>query len=170
MIRAKHSQSGFTLVEVAIAIALLGMGLITLTGLATRLMNDTREEVNRIRASFFAQYIIELKLADRFNNNNNQNKQAPPSSSGSLYQKLSEVQYFDGIENNSELDYLKSWSYSFDIQQITLPFTTSNFEKYHLKITWGNDANQQFELETIKKSKDTAQANDSTSGGDDSGV
>lgn len=152
-----NSESGFTLVEVAIAIALLGLGLMTLTALSVRLMNDTQEEANRIRASFYAQYLLEVFLADRQAGNNNANNDSQNKSTGSLYSKLQEINYFDDLENIDEFKHLENWNYNFDTENITLPFTTSSLDKYKLVVSWGREANQEFSVETIKKSKDTGQ-------------
>ena len=148
-------ESGFTLVEVAVAIALLGLGLMTLTALSVRLMDDTREEINRTKASFFAQYILETTLADRFSQNSSASTSG--GNSGSLLQKLKELKYLEGLGNQADFNYLQSWNYQLTVESITLPLSTSAFEKYLLRIYWGEGANQEFILETIKKAKDLGQ-------------
>ena len=164
----KKQEKGFTLIEVAVAIALLGLGLVTLTALTTRLMNDTQEEVNRSRASLLAQYILEINLSNRFNGgagsgNNSQN--------GELYSKLQELEYFNGLPDSESFNYLKGWEYNLTIEPLSLPLTEAAFEKYIMTISWGKSYGQEFTIETIKKAKDTGQSaepnpQDESGGGD----
>lgn len=163
-----NTENAFTLIEVAIAIAILGIGLMTISSLTTRLMNDTLEEINRTHSSFFGQYILETVLADRFNNeSNNANSQA--SSSGSLYEKLQAMNYFEGI-NSQNLEYTRSWTYDLKVENINLPLEVpATYEKYSLTISWGTLSNQFFHIETIKKSKES-ETPQSQDGGEDEDV
>lgn len=149
----KNTNQGFTLVEVAIAIALLGIGLMTLTAITTRLMNDTQEEINRTRASFYAQYILEITLADRFAQNG-QAAVAQNAGSGSLYEKLSQIRYFEGIDEGAH-SFTKNWTYDLKIENINLELAVpATYEKYALDISWGSGGDQVLHIETIKKAKE----------------
>ena len=159
MMDNKKRQSGFTLIEVAIAIAILGVALMTLTALTTRLMNDTRDEVNRIQASFLGQYILGVKLADRFSSQNNSGNSdaGNANASGNLYQKLQDLDFFTGLDSAESFSYLKSWTYNLKVEPLSLPLTQNQFEKYSIELIWGKGGEANFKMETIKKAKDLGQ-------------
>ena len=53
-----RATAGFTLIEIAVAIAILGLGLATLVALQTRYMATYETERNRTTAALAAEYIL----------------------------------------------------------------------------------------------------------------
>ncbi len=58
--RCFNLSAGFTLVEIAVAVAILGLALTTLIGLHTRMLDTYYNEKNRTKSAFLAQYVMTI--------------------------------------------------------------------------------------------------------------
>ncbi len=178
----KHNltkEKGFTLIEVALAIAILGLGLSTLVALSTRLVDDTLHEINRTYASIISDYLLEVHLVENSNNtqintqvqnpdpnNPNQTQQTGDTqtlnpgtrnSSGSVMQKLSNYGYFNGINKESETTYLNNaWTYKIQHEPLTLPLTKDQFEMITSTVSWGKSASDSVSIGIMVKIEQNA--------------
>ena len=88
------SQKGFTLVEIAIAVAILGLAFSTLVGLHTKMIDTYNLERNRNIAALTGQYMLALlDVAPE-----------PPevgTDNGNLRNRLQDYGYFEGEKDLS---------------------------------------------------------------------
>ncbi len=162
---AKSSpQKGFTLIEIAVAIAILGVGLATLMGTTVRLMDSTYQEINRGKASIYATYILEVALAKeqqasrgmgtQFGNPQGgvsateMGQQQMGSQSGNLFQHLSQLGYFDNIP--SEEGFIRNWTFEFIRQPLDIPLIPIPPQHIILTVRWGLEPYESYTLETIR--------------------
>jgi prepilin-type N-terminal cleavage/methylation domain-containing protein len=135
----RRSNSGFTLVEVAVAVAILGLALTTLVGLHTRMLDTYFNERSRTKAAFIAQYVITmLEVAPE-----------PPGTGdtdGELDDILSDFGYFDGDDLKAHQQELAGWSYRQAVSSIDLPFLEDALRRVDLDIRWGESDNEKFSL------------------------
>ena len=116
----KTNEKGFTLIEISIAVLILGLALTTLIGLQTRVVDLYSYERNLTKAGLYAQYLmthIELE------------KDPPEEGSikESLSNRLTELGYFDDHPTEDiEKDKIKNLDHNFSnlekINQITNHF------------------------------------------------
>lgn len=87
------SQKGFTLVEIAIAVAILGLAFSTLIGLHTKMIDTYSLERNRNIAALVGQYMLALiDVAPQ-----------PPeigTNKGTLRNRLQDYGYFEGDKDH----------------------------------------------------------------------
>jgi len=156
-----NTNAGFTLIEVAVSITILALGMVTLTGTTTRLMESTHQELQRSRASIFASYLIETSLTD---SNTPGGTQVPPSSttgiqsgqpqirneSGQLIDKLRQLGYLDEltIEDFPYLD--PQWTFQIINQPLELALLPSPPQHIIISVSWGPADHQIYTLETIR--------------------
>jgi prepilin-type N-terminal cleavage/methylation domain-containing protein len=160
----KENESGFTLIEIAVAISILGIGFATLMATTIRLMDTTYQEIHRANASIYAGYILEVALnSERQSNRQGQlsqsmGAQAPVcdstmpllgSQSGALAQKLKQDGYFDGIEGE-ELNSISNWRYELQSQPIDIPLLPIPPEHIIITIYWGSQIHESYTLELIR--------------------
>jgi prepilin-type N-terminal cleavage/methylation domain-containing protein len=159
-----ENESGFTLIEIAVAISILGIGFATLMATTIRLMDTTYQEIHRAKASIVAGYILEVALnSERQNNRQGQFSQSmgaqapvsdslmPPlgSQSGSLAQRLRQDGYFDGIESD-ELNTVANWRFEILSQPIDIPLLPIPPEHIVITIYWGSQIHESYTLELIR--------------------
>ncbi len=133
-----NKESGFTLVEIAIAVAILGLAFSTLIGLHTRMIDTYSVERNRNIAAMLGQYIFALtEVAPQ-----------PPdigSENGSLENKLSDLGFFD-----DEKDYFKDdlidWQYKSSVTSYDLVSIEDVYRRIELDISWGETTEDSFQL------------------------
>ena len=150
----RFSERAFTLVEVAVAVAIAGIGLATLVVLQTRIINTYAFERNLTKAVLYAQYVmtfveIEAKKAEY------------GTQQGDLASVLDESGYFqtDDESSKNERATLEGWEYFKEIEKedfglgemlaSLLPGAGKDFEiarKVRLTISWGPGQSQQYTL------------------------
>lgn len=155
------TDGGFTLIEVAVSITILAIGMVTLTGTTTRLMESTHQELQRSRASIFASYLIETSLIEM---NTPGGTQAPPTSepgiqagqpqirndSGQLIDKLRQLGYLDelSLEDFPYLD--PQWTFQIINQPLELALLPFPPQHIIISVSWGPADHQVYTLETIR--------------------
>lgn len=109
-----RSNAGFTLVEIAVSIAILGVALATIIGLQTNVMDAQQEENYLFRASLYAQYLMTITETART---------LPPEGTeeGDLEEVLKQFGYFDTDDINDEEEDLNGWTYTRVITPVSVP-------------------------------------------------
>lgn len=139
MTSVRSAERGFTLVEVAVAIAILGIGLTTLMTLLTSVMDSYAHERNLFRASLYAQYLMTLiEVA-----------QADPdlgSNESSLADELKQAGYFDNDRSGEEEESIRDWKVSKDVTSISFPPLDDPLRRVDLIVRWSESAGDSFRL------------------------
>ena len=132
------SERGFTLVEIAIAVAILGLAFSTLIGLHTKMIDTYSLERNRNIASLVGQYMLAIiEVAPQ-----------PPdagSDSGNLRNKLQDYGYFEG-ETDYFKDELENWEYTTEVTSYDLLVLEDVYRKIELNISWGEQVDQSYKI------------------------
>jgi prepilin-type N-terminal cleavage/methylation domain-containing protein len=157
-----YGEKGFTLIEIAVAIAILGVALATLMGTTIRLMDSTHDEINRAQASLYASYILEVSVA-RENQAARGIQQAQAVSSteigqqqmgaqsGGLLQHLTQLGYFDGVSPDAITGTrIDNWTFEFIRQPLDIPLIPIPPQHLLIHIRWGPEAHESYTLETIR--------------------
>ena len=135
----KSSEKGFTLVEIAIAVAILGLAFTTLISLHTKMLNSYGIEKNRNQAAMIGQYIFTmLEVAP-----------APPevgADNGNLKSKLQDLGYFDTDNEKWKSDDIDDWQFTQTVVSEGLLDIQDVYRRIELKISWGNGSEDSFDL------------------------
>ncbi len=139
-----HSSGGFTLVEIAVAVAILGVALVTLVGLHTRMLDTYFIERNRLQASLYAQYLMTMIEVEP-------DAPEPGSDQKSLLSKLRDAGYFDEDSFEQADESLKDWNYVMQVESIGLPLAVGDLaedalRRVDLSIQWGPSDDEQYTL------------------------
>ncbi len=141
-----HKESGFTLVELAIAVVILGAALTILVGLQTRIVDGYIHEKKVTYASLYAQYILAL-IEVESGKGDIQTKQ------GDLEAELKELGYFDDSLDGDDI-FIKGWTFEQQVTDVDIPPLEDALQRVDLVISWGNGSGDQFNLVYfIKKEK-----------------
>jgi prepilin-type N-terminal cleavage/methylation domain-containing protein len=126
-----NQEKGFTLLEITVAVAILGVGLTTLIAAQANLINRYLEEKRLFQASLYAQYLMTFIELD-----NN-----PPelgTKTDRLYSELNEHGYFKDLKNKNLRKEIKDWT----VKKTVTPFDFLEYEdimrRIDLEISWGN--------------------------------
>ena len=136
----KRNSCGFTLIEIAVAVAILGLALTTLIGLQTRMLSTYYNEKNRTKAAFYAQYIMTILEVQA-------DAPEPGSKDGDLEDLLDEIGFFDTDELHKDMkDDIEGWGYSRNVTSIDLPIIEDALRRVDLTVSWGEGEDQSFGL------------------------
>lgn len=145
---------GFTLIEVALAITILGIGLVTITTLSTRLVDDTFYEVQRAKGTILALYLMETQNNTPTDDINSDEGAEIKNESGQLVSKLDAIGFFAGLDKKEDFPYLdQSWTYELTYEPMSLPFTETPFEIFSASVRWGPNEYDLVRLQSILKGK-----------------
>ena len=148
------SEQAFTLVEVAVAVAIAGIGLATLIVLQTRIINTYAFERNLTKAVLYAQYVMTFVEIDA-------KKAEYGISEGDLVSILDDFGYFqtDDELSKNERESLEEWRYIKEIEKedfglgdmiaSLIPGAGKEIEiarRVRLTISWGPGSSQMFTL------------------------
>ena len=141
---SNNKAAGFTLVEVAVAVAILGVGLVTLIGLHTRMLDTYFNERNRFQASLFAQYLMTQVEVLR-------EAPEPGVETDGLISALEEAGYFDEDSFEKPDEQLQTWQFRREVSPIGLPLATEELAEDALRriditIEWGPSEDEQYTL------------------------
>lgn len=139
------ATAGFTLVEIAVAVAILGVALVSLLGLHTRMMNTYINEKNRFQAALSLQYVSSILET-----------QAEPPDIGFTSEKfettLAELGFFD-IDSTAERELFRfeGWEYERNVEGIGLPtdrkeLAEDAIRKISMRVIWGPSEDEQYAL------------------------
>lgn len=126
----KRGETGFTLIEIAVAIALLGSALSVIITLQSRLIDTMMQERNLFRASLLAQYVLTFLDVDQY-------PPEPGTDKGKLEDLLEKRGYFDGEMPDNQKQSLQSWSYTMEVQSIDVGPFQDVLRRINLTISWG---------------------------------
>lgn len=147
-------NKGFTLIEVALAIAILGIGLATITTLSTRLVDDTYYEIGRSNGTILALYLLETQSASPTDQNKD-NQNSTQNQSGALVSKLASLGYFAGLKQEDDFPFLNnSWTYQITHEPLSLPLTDTPLDIVTVSVRWGSNDFESVRLQTVVKGKD----------------
>lgn len=144
----KTLTRAFTLVEVAVAIAILGLALTSLVTLQTRQLQSHFHEKKLMKAALYAQYLMAIV----------ETKENPPEigeTSGDLRDALNTAGYFDDDRMKEEEKELDGWSYQQRVSEFQLPSVTVPIEDIartiQIEVSWGRSAGDRFALSYLRK-------------------
>lgn len=140
-----RSELGFTLIEIAVAVAILGASLATIIALNTRLLSTVSREQNLLRAALYGQYILTfLEIAP-----------APPevgTDDGELSDRLKKLGYFQGDEFDSLNERLEGWRYVQNVTAVDFGEFPDIMRRIDLSIRWDTGNRDQLDLVLYLKS------------------
>lgn len=133
----EKGASGFTMIELVVAVVLLGLALTTLISMQSNFAKSYFQEENRTKAALFAQYIMALievneVPADGF------------SEDGSLEGKLEEVGFFNEKHQREDEVNLEGWNYEINTESIPVLEIEDALRKVELIISWGESEREKF--------------------------
>ena len=135
----RKPKAGFTLVEIVVAVVLLGIGLSTLIGMQVNYANAYIEEENRTKATLYAQYIMALIETDL----------DPPdtgSDGGDLENHLRDLDYFNEDFEVGEEVPLDGWKYKMDVQSIDILELQDALRRIELTVNWGPTEREEYKV------------------------
>ncbi|MFN8389566.1 MAG: prepilin-type N-terminal cleavage/methylation domain-containing protein [Bdellovibrionota bacterium] len=127
--RPDRGPSGFTLIEVAVAIAILGAGFATLISFQTRLMDNYVHERNLFRATLAAQYLMAFLEVDN----------DPPEvgdTDGALEEALRKRGYFDGEQLDDTAKQFDGWKLEQHVTSVDYAEFQDILRRIELKVSW----------------------------------
>jgi len=140
------------LVEVAVAIAILGLALTSLVTLQTRQLQSHFHEKKMMKAALYAQYLMALV----------ETKEGPPEigeTSKDLRDELSTAGYFDDDRMKEEEQELDGWTYRQTVSEFQLPSVTVPIEDIartiQIEVSWGRGAGERYVLSYLRKTEKT---------------
>ena len=147
---AAKKNSGFTLVEIALAVAILGLGLTTLVSLQTAVINNYLREIKLIKASLYGQYLMTLiEVAP----------EAPETGTKetALEDELKEAGYFDADDFNEVKEDFADWKVKKEINSVPVPPFEDAMRRVDLTITWGEGERDRLKLTYFRQSLPSGQ-------------
>jgi prepilin-type N-terminal cleavage/methylation domain-containing protein len=151
-VRNTPSESGFTLLEVAIAISMLGLALVTLIGLQSRITDNYVRERNLTKAALYAQYLMTLIETDT-------KLPSEGSTDSDLSDALREAGYFevlDGKERQREMDAINGWHLTRRVTLMGIPPVEDALRRIDLIVSWGPAPGDSFPLVYMIRGAGTA--------------
>jgi prepilin-type N-terminal cleavage/methylation domain-containing protein len=163
----RHSRGhnkGFTLIEVAISIAILGIALATLVSLQSGYLRNATNNRSLVRAALVGQYILSVIEAD-------DNFPGPGASEKELLPILERLGYFEDYADADRVRReLEGWRLRREITNVGIPPIESALRKIVIEILWGDSQAESFSLTYFIKSPDLpAAGGGSTNGGAEPG-
>jgi len=154
--------NGFTLIEVAISIAILGVALATLVSLQSGYLRSATNDKSLVKAALIGQYMLAVVESD-------DNFPEPGKSERELLPIIEKLGYFEdypeAVRARREFE---GWRLRREITNIGIPPLESALRKINLEILWGDTQAEGYQLVYFIKSPDlpTADSDDpATAGG-----
>ncbi len=142
MIKNNKKNNGFTLIEIAIAITILGLAMTTIIGLQTRYVNNYMVERDRTKAALIAQYIMTSIEVEKEPPEKGEKKE-------SLNSVLKKIHYFENLDSKDkkqEKKYLRNWTLTKKVTSIDIHLIKDVLRRVDLKIKWGKSEDSSFTL------------------------
>jgi len=154
-------SSGFTLIEVALSVAILGVALTTLVALQSSYIRSYQHERNLMRASLIAQYLLSVWEGD-------DDMPSPGTSEKPLIPILKRFGYFDENDAVSGMEpEFDGWVLARNISNVNLPPLENVLRRVQLEVIWGPQANERFPVVYFVKSAELPGAEDTPEDADD---
>ncbi len=132
------SQSGFTLVEIAFAVAILALALTTIVAIQSNVTTVTIADRNRFQAALFAQYLLTVSdLQDQ--------KPEPGSKSGNLADALREAGWSEE-DGAASLAPYAGWTTETNVQSMSILEVADALRRIDLTVSWAADQASQFRV------------------------
>lgn len=140
-----NAVAGFTLVEIAVAVAILGVALVSLIGLHTRMVNTYINETNRFQAALTLQYIASIL----------ETEPEPPAEGSTqelLVDRLSKLGYFDGDSSAQKSESrFEGWQFEQQVDSLSLPFQREELaedaiRQISMRVVWGPSDDEEFTM------------------------
>lgn len=137
-----RTERGFTLIEVAIAVGILGIALTTLIGLQTAYADRYVYEKNLTRAALYAQYLMTMleldpKLPD--DGDTDQDLSAALDESGFFENNFRE-------SSQTEKDELSRWKVVRHIEKISIDPIEDALRRIDMTVSWSDTPLDRFQL------------------------
>ena len=144
MLRNIRSARGFTLLEIAVAVTLIGFFLTTLLSLQTQYLEMHYQEDHRTRAAMYAEYLMTTIDAK---------SSSPPigSEEGDLVDELRDAGYFQESDIKNPERELKGWRYKREVVQVPVPPLEDALRRIDLSVSWGESAAESFSVVYFRK-------------------
>ncbi len=143
MITTRHrspaaSSSGFTLVEIAFAVAILALAFTTIIAIQSNVTATAIADRNRFNAALFAQYLLTAAdLKDK--------KPEPGMIQNALPDALRDAGWAeDGIDDH--LQPYADWTVETDVQSISLLEIPDALRRVDIIVAWGKEDVSQFKV------------------------
>jgi prepilin-type N-terminal cleavage/methylation domain-containing protein len=140
--RYRLKDAGFTLIEIAIAVAILGVGLTTLISLQTRYTEDYIYEKHLTQAALYAQFLMTMIEVS----------QEPPSlgsDSEDLESALNEHNFFGaGLDEESQAakDAIAGWKVTTEVSPLEIDQIDNLVNRIELTVSWSESPRDTFSL------------------------
>ena len=143
--RRSSNESGFTLVEIAVSVAILGVALVSLIGLQSSMMRTYINEQNRFQAALSLQYVASLL----------ETEPQPPEigyKSEDFEKTLEKLGFFENDRaDQKSLFRFEGWEFEQNVEGIGLPtdreeLAEDAIRKISLRVVWGPTEDEQFTL------------------------
>ncbi|MCC6952603.1 MAG: prepilin-type N-terminal cleavage/methylation domain-containing protein [Deltaproteobacteria bacterium] len=131
--KARDECTGFTLIEVLMAVSLLGLGLTTLIGVQTGFANQYLRERDLTRAALYAQYLISGIEGDG-------KVPSEGEKDSDLESALRDAGYFEGLDNadgEKLRESMATWKVLIRTEKIDLPPMEDALRRIEVLINWG---------------------------------
>lgn len=127
---------GFTLIEVAIAVAILGIGLTTLLSLQSRYIKNYQHEENLTQAALYAQYLMTMIEV-------NDTVPEPGTSDKPLAEALGGSGYFDKDDLTAK-ESLKDWRAIQEVNSIDIDPVKDALRQISVSVSWDDQPGNRF--------------------------
>ena len=136
--KAAH-EGGFTLVEIAAAITLLGIGLTALIGLQIMYADRYYHERNLTRAALYAQYLVtDIET--------NPTLPQPGAKQSDLKEALENAGYFEAASDLVIPDSVDGWTMNQSVESIDVLDKQDALRRINLRVGWTESPHDSFEL------------------------
>ncbi|MCC6932693.1 MAG: prepilin-type N-terminal cleavage/methylation domain-containing protein [Deltaproteobacteria bacterium] len=152
MPKTKGNARGFTLVELAIAVAITGLSLVSLVALQTRIIANYSKENSLTRAVLYAQYLMAFVEIDA-------KTKEVESSGGNLLDALSKRDFFNDYDGSeAERERIADWEYLLEVEKedfglgdYIVQFLPDKKDidiarRIRLTISWGSSSAEQYTI------------------------
>lgn len=145
-----RSAAGFTLVEVAVAVAILGLGLATLVSFQTRLLDTYVQEKSLLKATLAAQYMMSFVEIEK-------EPPEPGEQETDLLGALREKGYFDDVpESGTALETeFRNWKLVTKVTSVDYAEFLDILRRVELSVIWGEGSTERVSLILFLNTKKT---------------
>lgn len=139
----KDKEGGFTLVEIAVSVAILAIALVTLIGLQSSHIGNFIVERNRTQAALHGKYILSMLDV----------KKDPPEPGSSQRSLVDLLQELNADLDAETIEDLRGWEYQQEVSIIPISLNEDGLREVRATISWGDRHTEEFTLVYYMKSK-----------------